>query len=207
MLLSMLIVSCTGRHQSDAKKVVINSTTEPAIDLNGFTFDTLKISTDLSKIDWIATEMRGAIKRMGVISFKDGFLLLYENDIVGGKLRVDMETMDITDVPDNEKVARKNLLDHLRSDDFFNVDKYPLSILEITRVEKLNNEKLKISGNLSIREITRNIEFLASQNVNHFKTNFTFNRLNWNIAYEGSWADKTLVDKEVELDIFLALEK
>lgn len=206
MIWSILILSCMGRHQSDTQKVVVNSTTQSANDFNGFAPDTLKVNTDLSKINWIATEMRGAIKRMGVISFKEGFLLLYVNDIVGGKLRVDMETMDITDVPDSEKVARKNLIDHLRSDDFFNVDQYPLSILEITRVEKLNNEMLKISGNLSIREVTKNIEFLASQKENYFTTKFTFNRLNWNIAYEGSWAYKTLVDKEVELDIFIIVE-
>jgi hypothetical protein len=40
----------------------------------------------------------------------------------------------------------------------------------------------------------------------NFVTIFTFNRLDWNIAYEGSWADKTLVDKEVELTIEIVVE-
>ncbi len=207
MLWSMLILSCMGRHQPDIQNGLVNSITVPAIDVEGCEADTLKINPDLSKIEWVATEMRGAIKRTGEILLKEGFLLFYENDLVGGVLKVNMASMDITDVPASEKLARRNLLDHLKGNDFFNVGQYPLSVLEITRVEHLSNEKLKISGDLSIREITRNIEFIASQNENHFRTIFTFNRLNWNIAYEGSWADKTLVDKEVELAIFIVVIK
>ena len=119
---------------------------------------------------------------------------------------VDMETMDVTDVPIHEKIARKNLLDHLKSDDFFNVVQHPISTLELTSVQKTKTDSLKISGNLTIREITKNIEFFAYHKDNIFKTSFTFNRLDWNIAYEGSWADKTLVDKDVELTIKITTE-
>ncbi|MBK6265107.1 YceI family protein [Marivirga sp. S37H4] len=187
-----------GKHQSDAQKVVA----QPAAELTrGFGADTLSINTTKSKIDWIATEMRGAKSRTGKISLIDGYFLTTNNEIAGGKFIVDMETMDVTDMPVHEKIALKNLINHLKSDDFFNVAFYPVSILEITSVESLETDSLKISGNLSIREITRNIEFVARQNEKHFTAQFTFNRLDWNIAYEGSWADKTLIDKEVELSI------
>ncbi len=203
LLLLLLVGSCIGKHQSDAQKIVAYPATEFAID---FEADTLNINIAGSKIDWIATEMRGTKRRTGTVSFKDGFLLVNNNGITGGKFIVDMETMDITDVPIHEKTARKNLIDHLKSNDFFNVTYYPLSTLEITGIEKSNNDSLKVSGNLAIRGITKNIGFFAYQNENHFTANFTFNRLDWNIAYEGSWADKTLVDKDVELNIFVSLD-
>lgn len=203
LLLPLLMSSCIGKHKSDAPKVTVNPTVEHSVEIE---VDTLRMNLEISKIDWIATEMRGTKRRTGVISFKDGFFLSQNGEIVGGKFTVDMETMDVTDIPVHEKVARKNLLNHLKSDDFFNVTNYPLSILELTSVHQTKNDSLKISGNLTIREVTKNVEFFAHQKGGNFRTNFTFNRLDWNIAYEGSWADKTLVDKDVELTIKIVTE-
>lgn len=163
--------------------------------------DTLIINLDKSKTDWVATEMRGTKRRTGIISFKNGLFLNHNGKIVGGKFIVDMETMDVTDIPLHEKIARRNLLNHLKSDDFFNVTNYPLSTLELTSVHQTKNDSLKVSGNLTIREVTKNIEFFAHQKGGNFKTTFIFDRLDWNIAYEGGWADKTFVDKDVELAI------
>ncbi|GGD99218.1 YceI family protein [Planktosalinus lacus] len=71
----------------------------------------------------------------------------------------------------------------------------------INGTEKLNRDSLPIAANLSIQEVTRNIQFYAHYKERQFTTRFTFNRLDWKIAYKGTWADKTLVDKEVELNI------
>ncbi|WP_421976096.1 YceI family protein [Roseivirga seohaensis] len=202
-LLPLLLFSCVGKHKSDAPKVTVNPAVEHHLEIEA---DTLRMNLEKSKIDWVATEMRGAKRRTGIISFKDGLFLSQNGEIVGGKFTVDMETMDVTDVPLHEKKSRKNLIDHLKSNDFFNVTHYPISILELTRVQKTRNDSLKISGNLTIREVTKNIEFFAHQKDGNFKTIFTFNRLDWNIAYEGSWADKTLVDKDVELTIAIMVE-
>ncbi len=178
------------KHQSEAQKVVV----QPEKTLNiGFQANTVNINIAASKVDWIATEMLATRRRIGKIAFKQGFFLISNNQIVGGAFTGDMETMDITDVPIHEKIARKNLLNHLKSDDFFHVSKYPLATLKITRVEKGNDDHLKLSGNLSIRGITKNIKFLAQKKENYFNANFKFNRLDWNIAFQGSWADKTLI--------------
>ncbi|WP_231388378.1 YceI family protein [Sphingobacterium hungaricum] len=110
-------------------------------------------------------------------------------------------TIDVTDIPTNEKIARKNLLNHLKSVDFFNIVEHPQSLLELTNIQKVGIDSLRISGNLSIREVTKNIEFFAHPNDSIFRANFTINRFDWNIVYKGSWADRTLVDKDVELII------
>ena len=202
-LLYLLVLSCVGKHKSDAPKVTVS----PMV-LHSFITDadTLRISLEKSRIEWVATEMRGAKKRTGIIAFKDGLFFYQDGKIIGGKFTVDMETIDVTDVPSHEKIARRNLLNHLKSKDFFNVMHYPLSTLELTSVLQIKNDSLKISGNLTIREVTKNIGFFAHLKDGNFRTNFSFNRLNWNIAYEGSWADKTLVDKDVELTIEIVKE-
>lgn len=203
LFLLLSIFSCIGKHKSDVPNVMANPTTEHGPDVKA---DTLGINIERSRIEWIATEMRGAKRRTGIISFKKGFFLIRGGEIVGGNLTVDMETMDVTDIPIHEKVARKNLLDHLKSDDFFNVSDYPLSTMKITNSQKTGNDSIWISGNLTIRAVTKSIEFPAHQKDNIFKANFSFNRLNWNIAYEGSWADRTIVDKDVELKIEIVTE-
>jgi hypothetical protein len=202
-ILTLLASSCIGKHNSDAPKVMANPKVEYSVVAEA---DTLVINLKKSKIKWVATEMRGAKRRTGIISFKEGFCLHKNGKTVGGKFIVDMETMDVTDVPLHEKIARKNLLNHLKSNDFFNVINYPYSTLELTSIHHIKNDSLKVSGNLTIREVTKNIEFFALQKGDNFVTTFTFNRLDWNIAYEGSWADKTLVDKEVELTIEIMVE-
>lgn len=202
-LLPLLVLSCIDKHKSDAQKVTTSPIVEHSVEIEA---DTIKMNIEKSKINWIATEMRGTKRRTGTISFKDGLFLSKNGEIVGGEFIVDMETMDVTDVPVHEKIARKNLLNHLKSDDFFNVTHYPISTLKMTNVEKNKDDSLKISGNLTIREVTKNIEFFAHQEDGKFRTSFTFNRLDWNIAYEGSWADKTLVDKDVELTIEIEME-
>jgi polyisoprenoid-binding protein YceI len=119
---------------------------------------------------------------------------------------VDMESITVTDIPISEDIARKNLLDHLKSEDFFNVADFPVATLTMTKVHRISEDRLECSGNLSIREITKNITFEARHQGRRFSTIFKFNRFDWKIAYQGSWADKTLVDKEVELSIEVVIQ-
>ena len=44
---------------------------------------------------------------------------------------------------------------HLRSSDFFDAAAFPLATFESTRVEAVGEGKLKVTGNLTIRDVTR----------------------------------------------------
>src|SRR5690606_25516132 len=146
--LPLLYPPFIGRLNLFLPKVIKNPTVEHSVEIEA---DTLIMNLEKSKIEWVATEMGGTKRRTGIISFKNGLFLGKEGEIVGGNFTVDMETMDVTDVPTHEKVARKNLLDHLKGNDFFNVSHYPISTLELTKVQKTKNDSLKITGNLTIR--------------------------------------------------------
>src|SRR5262245_48278852 len=43
---------------------------------------------------------------------------------------------------------------HLRSDDFFNAEKHPTITFHSTRVEKVDDERWKVHGDLTIRDVT-----------------------------------------------------
>jgi polyisoprenoid-binding protein YceI len=68
-------------------------------------------------------------------------------------------------------------------------------------MNKVGSNSIKVTGNLIIRDIKKTIVFTAYIGNGNFKTRFTFDRIQWNIACEGSWANKTLIDKDIELDI------
>ncbi|MBN8860236.1 MAG: YceI family protein [Sphingobacteriales bacterium] len=51
------------------------------------------------------------------------------------------------------RVEQRN--NHLKSADFFDVEKYPTMTFKSTSIEKAGKDKYKLSGNLTIRDITK----------------------------------------------------
>lgn len=47
---------------------------------------------------------------------------------------------------------------HLRSDDFFNAEKYPKIVFKSTSFKKVKDDIYKLKGNLTIRDVTKPIE-------------------------------------------------
>jgi polyisoprenoid-binding protein YceI len=106
---------------------------------------------------------------------------------------------------------------HLRSADFFDVEKYPTINFVSQKIEKVDDHHAKIHGILTIKEIGREVVLdteYAGQSTMWGKTNAGFeattkiNRkdweLNWNKTLEtGGW----LVGDEIKIDIELELVK
>src|SRR6266496_3274310 len=105
---------------------------------------------------------------------------------------------------------------HLRSPDFFNVEQYPYITFKSTRVERLDENTGKLIGNLTIRDVTKEVVLdleYAGQAKSPwgttsagFSASTKINRkdwdLNWNVALEtGGWlvSDQITISIEVEL--------
>lgn len=46
---------------------------------------------------------------------------------------------------------------HLRSDDFFNAEAFPAITFRSTRIEKVDDERWRIAGDLTIRDVTKEV--------------------------------------------------
>ena len=196
--------SYIGKHNSEAQKATITEeNTEVENQTKG---DTIRIDLTKSNIHWKGTKMRGIGKHEGEIELKSGYLIVNNKRLLSGNFVVDMITIRVTDIPEHEPIPRNNLNNHLKSSDFFDVYKFPTSKFQITNVKRITSDSLLISGNLTLKDITKNIEFGAKYQGDYFTTKFTFDRFQWNIAYEGSFADKTLVDRDIELKIKLKMK-
>ncbi len=87
---------------------------------------------------------------------------------------------------------------HLQSAEFFDVEKFPNITFKATKLEKIDNENHKIHGDLTIKDVTKNVTFDAEYGGiqkdpwGNIKTGFSvsgkINRkdfgLNWNAALE-----------------------
>lgn len=84
----------------------------------------------------------------GVFEKFQGTLILDEKDITKSKLSA---TIDIASI--NTNIAKRD--EHLRSADFFDAAKFPTMTFESTKIEKAGADKLIVTGNLTIRGVTK----------------------------------------------------
>ena len=153
-----------------------------------------------------------------LISETDGYFKDYSGSVVSSNddfqnatIKFDAKSTSI--FTDNEK--RDN---HLRSDDFFDAEKYPTLSFESTSFTKVDGKNYKLVGNLTIKGITKEVTLSAKYNGTikdpwgntraGFKISGEVDRfdygLTWNVALE---AGGLVVSKEVELDIKVELIK
>jgi len=103
--------------------------------------------------------------------------------------------------------------DHLRSPDFFNVDKYPNILFKSSRIDPVNANHAKVTGDLTLHGITRQVTVAAefSGPVKDplgdglsigFTASAIINREDYGITWNQPMADNgVMVGREIELFI------
>lgn len=166
-----------------------------------------EIDTKASKIIWNAKKVTG--EHTGNVSLGSGKVWVDKSAVVAANLNIDMNSITCTDLTDAE--WNKKLVGHLKSDDFFSVEKHPNAGFEITSVKKGSNGEYTVNGKLSIKGITNEISFPAKVSVANgiVKANGTakVDRTKYDIKYgsgkffEGL-GDKMIYDEfEITFDI------
>lgn len=167
--------------------------------------DTLNAIPVESTIAWKGTKMRGLGKHEGEVGLQNGMFFTNGTVITGGFFSVNMEAITVTDIPEHEIVPRRRLINHLKSEDFFNTVAYPKASLKINSATHHGSGNYSFRGDLTMRGVTESVEFDGYFNGNTFTTNFEIDRFKWDVAYSGSWVDRTFVDRDIQLSIEIAL--
>lgn len=115
-----------------------------------------EIASAQSQIEWVGRKVTGS--HNGTIGIKKGELILADRKLVGGKFIVDTTSIKILDITDPATNAQ--FAGHLASDDFFSTKEFPEATLEILSVAGNH-----IVGNLTIKDITNEIDFHGEVNV------------------------------------------
>ena len=171
---------------------------------------TLKADVSKSEITWEASKVTG--KHNGTVALKSGNLEMTDGVLTGGNFEVDMTSLVVTDL---EGEWKGKLEGHLKSEDFFSIEKFPTAKLIITKVApKGTPGDYKVYGDLTIKETTEPIIFYTNVSEEMGKTVATadleIDRSKYNVKYgSGSFfaglGDKTIYD-EFNLQVKLVVE-
>jgi polyisoprenoid-binding protein YceI len=163
----------------------------------------VKLTSENTSVTWLGKKVGG--RHEGAISVKEGVLSLEKGALQSGKIVIDMNSITCTDITDKEKNAY--LVGHLKNEDFFNVAAHQTATLEITSAKAAKGGKVAITGNLTIKGITKPVSFMATVNSkNGFKATATlvFDRINYDIKY-ASGIIGTVADKDIEDNVTLKI--
>lgn len=160
------------------------------------------IDVKSSSIAWVGKKVTG--QHDGNVQLKSGFLGLKNGKLEAGKFEIDMTSITCKDIADPAKNA--DLVNHLKSDDFFSVEKFPVAVLTITRIVPKNDVAKGLShytcfGNLSIKGKNNPVEFPAIIEINgkslNAKAKFSIDRTKWDVSYKSGTIFPALADKAI----------
>ena len=154
----------------------------------------LLINTSNSELKWIGEYAFYFGGHDGVISFKQGYLLKRNGAISGGEFIIDMHSIQSLDMDNKE--ARKDLDNHLKNEDFFDVEKFPTAKLVITSVAYDDNRHVRVTADLTIKDVTLPINFHADLDYQkeQLKTRFKIDRTLWGVTYNSKEVEGKLKD-------------
>ena len=162
----------------------------------------VSVNTELSELKWTGKKVTG--EHWGYIQLKDASLSVKNNKIESGVFKIDMKSIDNQDLEKEKPNAQ--LVGHLKSDDFFSVDKYPVSTLKIKESTPFKNGFAEIKADLTIKGITHPISFKAEQLVNGYKADITVDRTKYNVRYGSGKFFDNLGDNMIYDDFTLNVE-
>ncbi len=188
--LALLVASCGAQEEKQQKAEVSKG-------LSG----TYVVDAENSKVMWEGTMLEvGGVAlygHNGNIQIAKGEVTANDGKVSGGSVVIDMTTITPTD--DNYRDAdggrASDLVGHLSSDDFFNVEAYPTSSFAIESAEDGT-----IVGKLTVRDVTKEV-VINEININEVEDgtmtatgNFTFNRQDYNVRFAMPVQEKVLSD-------------
>jgi polyisoprenoid-binding protein YceI len=164
--------------------------------------------TDLkkSKVSWIGRAEVGDYSISGNINLSEGILFIENEQVKGGEFTIDMNTINCTNLTGMKKVT---LMEHLKGEDFFEVNKFPKTTFKIATPSVGEENQFNINGKLTIKGITNNFSFPATIKKEgalvSVKAVLKVDRTKFNITYHSPSFFNNLKDDYIknEFDILL----
>lgn len=172
------------------------------------------VDTANSVIDWIGT--KPGDKHTGTISLKqDSGFVINEGKITSGFFVLDMTSITVTDLTGGKKEGLETHLkgtgEKAEEDHFFNTNKFPTGTYTITQVTEHEEGKHLVTGKLTLKDITKDVNFLATITVagneaTLVSDEFTINRTLWGVNYASKSVFDDLKDKFIDDEIKLTVK-
>lgn len=164
---------------------------------------TFKVDKDSSKLTWTAKKATG--DHNGEVKVSNGNFIIENNTLKGGSFDIDLTTITDADVTDKE--SNNKLVSTLKSETFFNTEKFPKAGFVISSATKTSGNQYEIKGKLTIKGITNEVSFPAIVTVNGKKlaasAKITIDRTKYDIKFRSKSFFENLGDKVIYDDFDL----
>ena len=146
-----------------------------------------------------------------VISEVEGYFKIFDGTVEHSKPDFSDAKINFTVDVNSINTDNENRDKHLKSDDFFNAEKFPQMKFESTSFTPLGNNKYKLVGNLTIRDVTKPITFdvtyggsanMGNMVKSGFKAKGTINRFDYGLKWDkATEAGGLVVGKDVDITV------
>jgi polyisoprenoid-binding protein YceI len=208
---SAIFFSCNNEKKptveaKDAEKATTTKDTTAAV--------TYSLDTTTSTVQWEGYEgvSLGKSEHNGTLKITTGSISVVDNKMVSGKFLISVNSLNVDDIPANNPGNAK-LTKHLLSADFFDAAKFPDVAFEITGATANGVDSMNITGNLTLKGISKKITipaFLKFSDSSFTATTpkFYINRKDWGMHYrnENSLGDE-MIRNEMGITINLTANK
>lgn len=172
-----------------------------------------QLNLQTSKLEWTGRNLLSA--HCGTLKLRAGHLEVRDGRPVRGAFTIDMDSIENLDIPDAK--MRQVLVSHLKSDDFFDVQRFPTAEFQFSKITALpdarpGNPNYNVTGTLTLKGVTGELVFPAivaspADGLLAADAHFDMDRTRWNILYgSGKFYEKLgmhLVNDEISLALKL----
>lgn len=163
----------------------------------------MTIDGQQSSLTWTGKKVTGS--HTGNVNIRQGNIVLGEDGMVQSVyVQVDMTTISNQDLEDESTKAK--LVGHLKSDDFFGVEKFPYAEIKLSNVTSGKEAGQYVaSGTLTVKGKTEPIsvpfKFRQNDGTAQAMGKFTFDRSKYDVRYGSSSFFDSLGDKVIYDDV------
>jgi hypothetical protein len=193
VVVATILVSCKGKEDKKVATKVATKVEAVVLENN--------VNVAESSLLWKGFKPTGS--HNGTVKLTSGAMSVSNGVITAGEFVVDMTSLADAD-------GSTRLDGHLKSADFFDVEKYPTSKFVITSSE-MKEGKVQVTGNLTIKDVTKSITIPATiteaEGVITFKSEtFELNRADFNVKYGSKSFFDNLKDKFINDNMEVSFE-
>jgi polyisoprenoid-binding protein YceI len=201
---SIIILTLIGcGKKNETKDIKVGNTSSTYLEKGSYDI----INTE-SELKWIGKEL-STDTHTGTLALKKGKIDVNANGVINGEVEIDMTTIIVTDM---QGKWGKKLEGHLKSPDFFGVEKYPNAFIAFQSDENtIKNNQINLTGELTIKDITHPISFTAEllqkKPTLKAKASMSFDRSKYDVRFRSgkffeNLGDKLILD-DIEVDVLL----
>lgn len=159
-----------------------------------------ELNSDNSDFNFVGAKITA--KHPGSFEKLDGKITVVDGSVEKSSVEVNIDMASLSIEP-------KKLDGHLRSGDFFDIEKFPKAHFESTTIDKSEDGTYLVTGNLTLRGTKKSISFPAKISLGDdsvsVSAKFGINRKDFGIVYPGMPDD--LIKDEVLIDLRLDPKK